>query len=580
MRAYTCYTQISLTLSIGVNLLHHLVIEWFHPGVLMKLYFGVKNLRSVDVVPSVELRPITILLGRNNVGKSTFLRTFPLLRQSARVRPIGPVYWKGEFVDFGDYSTAAKNGSENEGITFNFECGNFNIPKNYCFTNQYLTDKDNLNRKVNCINGQAKLQILLQEHNGQVVRKRTLLNIPEFEINMDISFSNSGAFEKILVNNNKLPDYFKNCSFEFQRDRLLPALELYNTENINRSIYTTNAADLEVSKFIVTSIQEEYAKEMKNHELFDIAAQILAFPRLTVENIIDLNSSAIPEHSKSVYGIITNNPSKFIEKFDTICSLYTAMKTYEKIASTFDCVIKNSTYVSPSRARSKRYHEMTNLNFSELRVDGANLPEMLGSLDSKKLTEFSNWLKEYFDFGIHVKKSYGHISIFVKRGDSKVNFADSGFGISQLVPVALQVWWDLNMLGEYSSSPPTKKSGITNIQHESTKILALEQPELHLHPAHQSQLADLFANSVKSARAMKNRIKPAYIIETHSEALVNRLGALIEDGVVAPEDVQILMFSKDNDELTSPTKVEKIEYNNEGYLEDWPYGFFRTRNVN
>ena len=175
---------------------------------------------------------------------------------------------------------------------------------------------------------------------------------------------------------------------------------------------------------------------------------------------------------------------------------------------------------------------------------------MLGSLNDEKLTKFSNWLKVFFNFGIHVEKRNGHISIFAKEGNSLVNFADSGFGISQLVPVALQIWWDLNLLGEYSST--SAKNGVENSLQDTTKVLTVEQPELHLHPAHQSALADIFANSVKSAKDLNNRVKPAYIIETHSEALVNRLGALIEEGVVASEEVQVLMFTKDSDELTSP----------------------------
>ena len=160
-----------------------------------------------------------------------------------------------------------------------------------------------------------------------------------------------------------------------------------------------------------------------------------------------------------------------------------------------------------------------------------------------------------------------------------VNFADSGFGISQLIPVALLIWWDLNLLGDYSSSSTPTKNGIVNNEHDIIKVLSVEQPELHLHPAHQSALADIFANSVKSAKDLNNRVKPAYFIETHSEALVNRLGALVEDGVVTSEEIQVLMFTKDSDELTSPTTVKKIEYNEDGYLEEWPYGFFRIKNV-
>jgi AAA15 family ATPase/GTPase len=44
--------------------------------------FGVKNLRCLIDTGQIPIKPITILVGRNSSGKSTFLRAFPLLRQS------------------------------------------------------------------------------------------------------------------------------------------------------------------------------------------------------------------------------------------------------------------------------------------------------------------------------------------------------------------------------------------------------------------------------------------------------------------------------------------------------------------
>ena len=38
--------------------------------------FGIKNLRRLRNVPPIELKPITLLVGRNSSGKSSFLRLF------------------------------------------------------------------------------------------------------------------------------------------------------------------------------------------------------------------------------------------------------------------------------------------------------------------------------------------------------------------------------------------------------------------------------------------------------------------------------------------------------------------------
>ncbi|TQQ21711.1 AAA family ATPase, partial [Vibrio cholerae] len=45
----------------------------------------VRNFRSFsnsDKNSFIEIKPLTVLLGKNSSGKSSFLRTFPLLRQS------------------------------------------------------------------------------------------------------------------------------------------------------------------------------------------------------------------------------------------------------------------------------------------------------------------------------------------------------------------------------------------------------------------------------------------------------------------------------------------------------------------
>lgn len=46
----------------------------------------IENLRSLTDTGNIELKPLTILVGKNSVGKSTFARTFPLLRQTCEAQ--------------------------------------------------------------------------------------------------------------------------------------------------------------------------------------------------------------------------------------------------------------------------------------------------------------------------------------------------------------------------------------------------------------------------------------------------------------------------------------------------------------
>ena len=81
--------------------------------------FGVKNLRCLTDTGLVPIRPITLLVGKNSSGKSTFLRAFPLLRQSVETARNSPVLWYDErYVDFGSLQAAANNRLSEPSVTF------------------------------------------------------------------------------------------------------------------------------------------------------------------------------------------------------------------------------------------------------------------------------------------------------------------------------------------------------------------------------------------------------------------------------------------------------------------------------
>lgn len=57
----------------------------------------IENLRCLTDAGLLEIKPITLLVGTNSSGKSTLLRTFPLLRQSIKAsiegRSCEPIWW-------------------------------------------------------------------------------------------------------------------------------------------------------------------------------------------------------------------------------------------------------------------------------------------------------------------------------------------------------------------------------------------------------------------------------------------------------------------------------------------------------
>jgi hypothetical protein len=139
----------------------------------------------------------------------------------------------------------------------------------------------------------------------------------------------------------------------------------------------------------------------------------------------------------------------------------------------------------------------------------------------------------------------------------KVQPPDIGVGISQVVPVIVIALDTRN------------------------GIIAIEQPELHLHPAMQAQLGDLFIESaVGQLYDDSVKTKNQFLIETHSEHLILRILRRIRETTAskntstAPltvDDVSLLFISKDS----QGTVVTNLRIDEHGRIIDRvPGGFF------
>ncbi len=134
------------------------------------------------------------------------------------------------------------------------------------------------------------------------------------------------------------------------------------------------------------------------------------------------------------------------------------------------------------------------------------------------------------------------LRVKVKNKGIWASLADVGFGISQFLPII-----------------------VADLQLSDDSILLLAQPEIHLHPSVQATLADYFVKQVKETNKQ-------YIIETHSEYLLNRIRLAIVKGEIAPTDVSVYYFENSLDgSITYP-----IEFRKNGQIVNAPQGFFET----
>ncbi len=140
-----------------------------------------------------------------------------------------------------------------------------------------------------------------------------------------------------------------------------------------------------------------------------------------------------------------------------------------------------------------------------------------------------------------------------RRTDTLVSHRDIGVGVSQVLPV---------LVAAYASKH---------------SIIAIEQPEIHLHPALQAELGDVFIQSALGSS------RNTFLLETHSEHLILRImrrmrntaNEELPDGMpkITPDDVAIIYVQPKDDH--SAAIVQHLELDEEGgFIDPWPGGFF------
>lgn len=144
--------------------------------------------------------------------------------------------------------------------------------------------------------------------------------------------------------------------------------------------------------------------------------------------------------------------------------------------------------------------------------------------------------------------------LFDMRTKTTVSHRDVGIGISQVLPVLVEAYGN------------------------NDRLVAIEQPEIHLHPRLQAELADVF---IESALGERNN---TFLLETHSEHLILRVLRRIRETAegrlpeglspVRPEDVAVLSVVPGD----KGVQIVEIPVTAEGeFARPWPGGFFPER---
>ena len=167
----------------------------------------------------------------------------------------------------------------------------------------------------------------------------------------------------------------------------------------------------------------------------------------------------------------------------------------------------------------------------------------LGLIDAFEVRQISANRKEY------------EVKIKTPGAPDWVDLPDVGFGVSQTLPVVVALH-----------------------AAEEGQAVYIEQPEIHLHPALQAELADVFIESALGDQ------KNTFLLETHSEHLILRLLRRIRETTEKELPEGAASFAEDKlsvlhvESGPDGVQVRRLRVDERGEFKDrWPKGFFAER---
>ncbi|HEA3200220.1 TPA: AAA family ATPase [Aeromonas veronii] len=499
-------------------------------------HIRIKNLRCFSDTDYIEIKPINILIGLNSSGKSSFARTFPLLRQSIERKISGPILWYGPYVDFGSYEEAKNRNNSDNHICLGFSTS-INIDR---------SEREEVIKHESYINSDS-------DGNGQLESFKIYTD--DFSISLDFK---GGLLSKTSYNSSQ---YIEDKKGIISSDgTLIPrplyrwgGLEIlkYSPRHYRRYIVRNNnkmserIADCE--NRIYDIIKPLFSHKTSKENIYE---GITRLGVLTSENVISSLRAVFSSQSVFIKNIVqlTNEDIKEICARTWLIYLEIIVESiYEKFTKS----LHNVRYVAPLRTTAERYYRHQDLKYDEVDHKGENLPLVLQSLSSQEKASFEEWTEDNFGFKIRVEKAGWQYAVKIKPNSEDIftNISDMGFGYSQIAPIITSLWYEVHR----------------NIKRISSLIFVIEQPELHLHPGYQAKFIDLVSKIY--ALSKQNNLDIRFIIETHSETLVNSLGKNIATNIVNENDASVLIFNK---------SIERAHFDKYGMLMNWPVGFFEA----
>jgi predicted ATPase len=449
--------------------------------------FGLENFKVFNSYQEFEIKPITILTGKNNSGKSSLIKALKFLSYTFRKDILSEAALNDADLSLGDFSKIKNFSNSSNKIKFKINNTEFTYVTRKEFPEITYLENLSIYKKNKIV---ISISILFESVTepikiyGIYVNQNTILEMLLSEkLNKDSELRSKISFILSLLKN-KLIDL--NCILD-----IMPG---------------------------VVSLTEPFGKKhivglLDNYYEYDIDKES-TFPYKIIEGWAATNL----ENTLRTNFLKKNNENKNLKKseFDTIIEGLIAAQAYsfsildESFNKLFKSVAK-CDFIEPYRGDPERVFRLfENKNLLNDSLDKYYRENLLNKKSSSESTIFLlKWLKE-FGIGTEILmkpvSSYGFdVSIKGDNGKS-FQFPDLGFGIMQLFAILLHISF-----------------------HKYCDVLVIEEPESHLHPDLQSKFANFLVD-------VNKKFKIKFIIETHSEYLIRKLQYLTAKKKIKPND--------------------------------------------
>ena len=554
--------------------------------------YRLTNFKAFGETVTIPIRPLTLIFGANSSGKSSIFQSLLLLKQTLEEtkKPATVLLPKGSLVDLGTYRDFVHRHETDR--NFEFEA-RFDLEETDALpplarkiiesvsvtkaglTVQFSSDKNRPLRRIDLATGDHRQAIIsyhparlyMQSHRRLTERIATLEDERNDLIERLVALPKENELleeirevSKQQLYNQKLLEEAKRQWEErgWEEVEVKPELQFWHDWWICTKRYIREKLDDKDEVYLYGSEEkEDFFKQLENYQFEDAVRDLrnaLRGSTADYRNFLpeghDISSVGWPFQVPYFYSEYPED--EYIDGLDI--SPFT-----RHVCATFRRLLEYLVYLGPLRSQPERHYEFSGDTTDDVGQSGEYLPSLL--FEDRELVEQINIDLERLGVKYQVKldklqhedKSPSNLfSLLLIDTRTKIDASlrDVGFGISQVLPIVVQ-----SRLSE-------------------KKTLLIEQPEIHLHPAHQAELGDMF---IRSAKERGN----TFLLETHSEHLLLRImrrmretsmGKLSEGAIaVRPEDVMVLFVESDG----SQSIVREMPLNESGELvKAWPGGFF------